>query len=564
MSEPTLSVDDEAVVTPTFRDSWPADLLSGFLVFLIALPLCLGIAKASGFPPIAGIFTAVLGGIICPFISNSELTIKGPAAGMIAVVFGAMTTFGFTGGDNPTQDVAAYKAVLAIGVLAGVAQILFGFFRAGKLGDFFPTAAVHGLLASIGIIIISSQIHVVLGVKPDQTTPFSRLGEIPDSLRHYDPHIALIGLLSLAIMFAMPLVKKAIPSLKRIPAQLVVLVVAVPMAMYYHVEHDRIYIAKDHAYRESPGDALVPLPENLSDAISFPDFSALAEKPGAALSCVLMFCLVGTLESLLSAKAVDLLDPYRRTTNHDRDILSVGVANTCSAFVGGLPNISEILRSGANKDNGARTRLANFFHGLLLLLCVLFLAPVLRLIPLSALAAMLVYAGYRLAAPKEFLHMYHIGVDQLIVFVATVVGVLWTNDLLEGIAIGIGAKFLLHVINGVPISQLFRPSLQIEEVSDTQDIVYIRGAAVFSNWLSLKNKLNSLSDYPQVLVDLENSNMVDHTTMDKFTQAQQEFQIEGRELRIRGLDGMKAVSVHPLAARKRPRFGDSQVIESPT
>lgn len=560
MSTPAATVTrDEPSELPTFRNSWPADLLSGFLVFLIALPLCLGIAKASGFPPIAGIFTAVIGGLICPLISNSELTIKGPAAGMIAVVLGAMETFGYTG-DGGTKDLAAYQAVLAIGVIAGVVQILFGVFKAGKLGDFFPTAAVHGLLASIGIIIVSKQLHILLGVKPDQTTPFSLIGELPDSFSHIDPHIAVIGILSLIILFAMPTVKKLIPSLKRIPAQLIVLLLAIPLGTYYHVEHDRIYIAKEHRNRESHDDVLVPLPDNPATAINFPTFAPLAEKPRATITWVIMFCLVGTLESLLSAKAIDILDPVQRKTNYDRDILAVGVANTVSSFVGGVPMISEILRSSANKDNGARTRWANMFHGLFLLLCVLLLAGVLKMIPLSALAAMLVYAGCRLASPKEFMHMYHIGVDQLTIFVATVVGVLWRNDLLEGIAIGIGTKVVLHIINGVPLSQLFRPAVQIEEVGDSQAILHVRSSAVFSNWLVLKSKIDSLADYQQVVIDLDMSPLVDHTTIDKLTQTQREFQIAGRELRITGLDGMKAFSIHPLAARKRSHGSEQTVI----
>lgn len=560
MSAPIVPASpDDSAELPTLANSWPADLLSGFLVFLIALPLCLGIANASGFPPIAGIFTAIVGGLVCPLISNSELTIKGPAAGMIAVVLGAMGAFGYTG-DNAAGDLAAYKAVLAVGMLAGVVQILFGLLKAGRLADFFPTAAVHGLLASIGIIIMSKQLHVLLGVKPDQTTPFSLIGELPDSINHIDPHIALIGVLSLAIMFLMPLMKKLIPALRRVPAQLIVLIVAIPLGSYFHVESDRIYIAKEHKNRESHDDVLVPLPDNPVTAISLPSFGPLMANPNATLTWVMMFCLVGSLESLLSAKAVDIIDPYERKTDYDRDLLAVGVANTISSAFGGLPMISEILRSSANKDNGARTRLANLFHGLFLLVCVLLLAGLLRMIPLSALAAMLVYAGFRLASPKEFLHMYHIGVDQLTIFVATIVGVLWTNDLLEGIGIGIATKFVMHVVSGVPISQLFKPVVEIEEVSQDSAILYLRGPAVFSNWLSLKSRIESLADYEHVVINLEEAPMVDHTAMDRLMQTQRDFELAGRELTIDGLESLKAMSVHPLAARKRPRAAEQAVV----
>ena len=243
--------------------NWKQDLISGFLVFLIALPLCLAIAKASGFPPITGIFTAIIGGIITPIFSNSELTIKGPAAGMIVIVFGTVSEFGFTG-KNPEADFVAYKTALGIFVVAGVIQILFGLFKGGILGDFFPSAAVHGLLASIGIIIASSQIHVLLGVVPESKKVLGRIAEIPNSIMHLNPQVATIGIISLLLMFGLPLVKKRAKWLNPVPSQLIVLMFAIPMAKYYGLADK---------FR-------VDLPDRLSDAITMPDYSAVATLPG--------------------------------------------------------------------------------------------------------------------------------------------------------------------------------------------------------------------------------------------------------------------------------------------
>jgi MFS superfamily sulfate permease-like transporter len=525
------------------KRNWKADMVSGFLVFLIALPLCLAISLACGYPAIAGVFTAIIGGILSAFISNSELTIKGPAAGLIVIALGCVTDFGYTAGVDPAADYQAYRLALGVGVAAGAVQILFGLFRSGILGEFFPTAAVHGLLASIGIIVISSQLPIVLGVE-STGGPIEKLLSIPSYFMAMNPVIALIGGISLAIMFGFPFIKN--PMLKMIPAPMMVLLVAVPLGMYFDIGTEQIVAFAGQDAALGPH-YLVDVPDNMFTALTFPDFSGVLTSTG--ITYIIMFSLIGSVESLLSAKAVDQIDPWRRKTNMDKDLLAVGIGNTAAAFVGGLPMISEIVRSKANIDNGARTRFANMFHGLFLLAFVALVPALIDRIPLTALAAMLVFTGFRLASPKEFVHMYQIGREQLIVFVSTVIGVLAT-DLLVGIGIGILVKAIIHVINGAPIGSLFKPSMKVENEGDDSATIKVDNSAIFSTWIALKNRIGRPST-KKVIVDLSGTKLVDHTVMANLEALEREFAESDRVLLVTGLDGHSRLSEHPLAARKK-------------
>lgn len=526
------------------RSYWKSDLLSGFLVFLIALPLCLGISLACGYPAIAGIFTAIIGGMLCTFLSNSELTIKGPAAGLIVIAIGCVTEFGFTGGRDPAADFQAYRLALGVGVAAGIIQVLFGLLRAGILGEFFPSSAVHGLLASIGIIIIATQFPITMGLG-SEGTPLELLAKIPQFVVNMNPIVGVIGIISLIIMFGYPLIKS--PKLRVIPAPMVVLLVTVPLAMYFNLSQERTYSFNSQDYLLGAS-FLVNVPANMLSALTFPDFSGVATAAG--WKYIILFAFIGSLESLLSAKAIDQIDPWRRKTNYDRDLLAVGVGNTVAALVGGLPMISEIVRSRANIDNGARTRFANMFHGSFLLIFVVLVPTLINQIPLAALAAMLVFTGFRLASPQSFVHMYRVGREQLIIFVSTIVGVLAT-DLLTGIAIGICVKVLIHIIHGAPILSLFRLQVDVQR-SDMGDLkVAVKDSAVFSTWIGLKKRLERFKGEPVVVVDLSDTFLVDHTVMEKLNEMESEFKETGSKLVIGGLEQHRRLSDHPTAARKK-------------
>ena len=522
--------------------NWKADALSGFLVFLIALPLCLAISLACGYPAIAGVFTAIIGGILSAFISNSEMTIKGPAAGLIVVALGCVTEFGFTAGADVAADIQAYRLALGVGVVAGAIQILFGAFKAGILGEFFPTSAVHGLLASIGVLVIATQFPIMLGLQ-GEGAPLERLAAIPGYFLEMNPVIALIGGISLLIMFGFTFIKN--PKFKIIPAPMLVLLIAVPLGMYFDIGREQIisFGGQDHSLGPR---FLVNVPNDMFSALTFPDFSGVFTSVG--IKYIVMFSLIGSVESLLSAKAVDQIDPWHRKTNLDKDLLAVGIGNTIAAFIGGLPMISEIVRSKANIDNGARTRFANLFHGVFLLAFVALVPFLINRIPLAALAAMLVFTGFRLASPQEFKHMYQVGREQLIVFVSTILGVLAT-DLLVGIGIGILVKAIIHVLNGTPIGSLFKSDFSVEDDHSGTATIKVNRSAVFSTWITLK-RLIGRQEAQKVVIDLSGTKFVDHTVRANVFVLQKEFEESGRELSIIGIDRHRALSGHPLAALK--------------
>ncbi|MGR9116698.1 MAG: SulP family inorganic anion transporter, partial [Gammaproteobacteria bacterium] len=312
-------------------EHWRQDLASGFMVFLLALPLCLGISVASGFPPAAGIISAIVGGLLVSRINGSYITINGPAAGLIVVIYSAVQTLG------EGDAMAGYRYTLAAIVFASALQVLMGRYKAGQLSSFFPTAVVHGMLAAIGLIIIAKQFHVMLGIDPNFGSIFTTMAQIPHSLTNPIPEIAFIGLSGLAILIAWPFLRH--PKLKKIPAPLVVLLTGMGLGQYFGLQHEHIHLfllnkgyLAQHEHLIQPR-FLVDIPDQVLSIFYFPDFSkALTiEFWGAVIS----ICLVGSLETLLSAAAVDKLDPYKRTSDLDQDLAAVGMGNMVAGFLGG-------------------------------------------------------------------------------------------------------------------------------------------------------------------------------------------------------------------------------------
>ncbi len=525
---------------------WKDDLISGFLVFLIALPLSLGIAMASGLPPMAGILSAIVGGILVSRINGSFVTIAGPAAGLIVVILDAVEKLG------EGDAMAGYRYALAAIVIAGILQVLIGFFKLGSLSSFFPTSVVHGMLAAIGIIIMTKQIHVMFGVIPDAHSLFGSMAQIPHSIMNMNAEIATIGLLGFMIMVIWGQLKH--PLLKKIPAPIIVVALGIFLGKYFDLGHQHIYHVPEQLKQLTANvvhdgtvgpNYLVEISDHFLSSIHLPDFSKITTVE--FWIAVISICLVGSLESLLTSIAVDKLDPYKRTTNLDKDIMGIGTGNAISGLIGGTAMISEVVRSSANIANGAKTGWANFFHGACMLLFVVLFPEVIHSIPLAALAALLVYTGFHLAAPKEFNKVLKVGTEQFFMFIVTIIGVLAT-DLLIGVAIGIVVKLIFHMLRGVWWKNLFKIHYSVSDIEQDNVTVKLDGSALFTNFLPLKKMLDTLPPGKHVILDLSNAYLIDHTVMEYMHDFMHHYEDHGGKCKQIG-DAIHTFSNHNLAAR---------------
>jgi len=515
------------------KENFMGEALSGFMVSLLALPLSLGIAKASDFPnPMYGVLTAIIGGILVSIFAGSKLTIKGPAAGLIVAIAGAVSEFG--GGE------IGWHFTLGAIVVSGLCQMLFGVLKLGKLTDFFPHSAVHGMLAALGLIIISKQIHILLGVNPvgeDGKTlvePLELIKALPHTFATVGERIPIVitGLVSLLLVFGIPMIPSK--ASQKIPVPMIVLLIAVPLGMYLGL-----------------GDikgAWVNFSKPFTEIVGYnASFNGIG-MTGVFIKYVILFALIGSLESLLTIKAIDLLDPFKRKSNANKDLIVLGAGNVLSGLLGGLPMISEVARSSANVINGAKTRWANFFHGLFLLIFMLFLTPVIQLIPNAALAAMLIGTGYKLTHPKAFFHTFQVGKEQLVIFLLTIFFTL-SVDLLVGVFVGILAKLFFHSANGAPWKTMFKAPLQVLE-KQGNFYVTIHESAIFTNWLGIKKALEAIPKGAIVYLNLEKTKLVDRSVMESLKHFEHEYNDAGGEVKILGLENHQPFSDHELSARK--------------
>lgn len=522
------------------KSNWRNDLSAGFLVFLIALPLCLGIAVASGFPPMAGIISAIIGGLLVSRINGSNLTITGPAAGLIVVIFSSVQSLGE--GDM----LAGYRYTLAAIVISGLLQIVLGYFKAGRMAAFFPASVVHGMLAAIGIIIMTKQIPVMLGLHLNTpATILTGIVELLQAQAFFIPKIGIIALLGLCILLVWPSIKN--PVLSKIPAPLLVIVLGILLGLAFDLNHfqpEPLFNLPANIHINGP--FLVSIPDSLLASINFPDFTKLVSV--TFWQSVVSITLIGSLETLLISTAVDKLDPQKRYSDLNVDLRAIGIGNALSGMIGGLPMIAEIVRSSANIEYGAQSGWANFFHGAFLLLFVLLFPQIIDSIPLASLAVLLVYTGYRLASPQTFAKTMDIGKEQLAIFVITILGILASN-LLAGVMLGILAKLLIHLARGVNLKNMLTISYSIEQNQADIYRVKINGSAIFSNFIALKIQLTSLPFGKSIIFDLSDVYLIDHTVMD-FIDAYRKDYIERNGIcEIQGLTQHTSAAEHELATR---------------
>ena len=470
------------------------DLPAGIVVFLVALPLCLGIAMASGAPLFAGILTGIIGGIVASSISGSQLSVSGPAAGLTVIVFSAIASLG------------SYQTFLLAVVIAGFLQIILGFLKAGIIANYFPSAVIEGMLAAIGIILILKQVPHAVGYDSDfegnesflQNDQGNTFSAINDALSKFTYGAIVISVLSLLILIYWPRIKK----LSMIPAPVIVVALGVILSSVF--QGTSFALSSEHL-------VTIPVVNSLSEftgLFSMPDFSQISNK--AVWTVAFTIAIVASIETLLCIEAVDKIDPIKRISPTNRELVAQGVGNITSGMLGGLPMTSVIVRSSVNVNAGGRTKMSAITHGALLLLSVLFIPVLLNKIPLACLAAILLVTGYKLARIELFKKMWHHGKDQFIPFVVTILAVVFT-DLLKGVAIGmlVGIFYILR-------NNLRNPYFYKIERNGDKKIITIRLAqeVSFLNKAAIQYTLTHLPAESDVIIDGTDAKYIDKDVLE--------------------------------------------------
>ena len=526
-----------------FRKHWNSDIVAAISVSLVALPLSLAIAKGMGLPPISGLITAVIGGIVTTFFRNAYLTINGPAAGLIAVVGASAVALSDTG-----EAMDGFTHVLGAVVVAGALQVAVGLLRFGKVAEMFPSAVIQGVLASIGIIIFAKQMHVAMGTTSDGENTIQIIGDIFEKIPEINPYIAIISGLGIILLIFHARISYKV--FHFIPAPVWVLAIAVPFVFLYgYLEASKIPIFGK--IFTVPKDYLISVPDDWTDGLAFPSFAKA--HTGTFWMSVISINLISSVITLAAAKAVDKLDPYKRKTNLDRDLTSVGLASMDSGVVVGLPVLNVIVRSTVNVHNGAKTKWSNLYHGLFIMLFVLFLTPVIQMFPVAALAAVLVVTGVKLASPRIFKEMYKQGLEQIIFMLSTIVITLYKNPL-AGILGGIGITLVAHLLISrlsIPqfVQMVLKSGTSFKEKNDGSYLLRIKGVANFLTLMRLRSMLEKIPAGADLKIDLSKTRLIDLTFQEKLMEFRAAHRLTGGKVQIVGLDQHVVSSNHKLALK---------------
>ncbi|KIA85557.1 SulP family inorganic anion transporter [Flavobacterium sp. AED] len=476
-----------------------SDFASGLVVFLVALPLCLGIAMASGAPLFSGIISGIIGGIVVGYLSKSHLSVSGPAAGLTAIVLTAIT------------DLGAFDVFLTAVFIAGLIQLVLGFIKAGTISNYFPTNVIEGMLAGIGIIIILKQLPHAFGYDSDfegdqaflelgGSNTFSALLAVFNYIQLGSIIITLLSLVILIAWDKVPFLKK----LKLVPGALVAVIVGVILNEIFTSAGSSLAIAKEHLVS-------LPVPTSLEEfkqIIVTPNFSGITNSKVWVVAFTI--AIVASIETLLSIEAADRMDVQKRYTDTNVELKAQGIGNMVSALLGGLPLTSVIVRTSANSNSGAKSKMSTIIHGLFLLVSVVTIPFILNKIPLATLAAILLLVGYKLAKPSTFKHFWEKGKYQFVPFIATLLAVVFT-DLLKGVALGIIISIIFVLRGNLKRAYHFRK----EEYADG-DVIHIDLAqeVSFLNKAAIKSTLNDIPENSKVIIDAKDTVYIAHDILD--------------------------------------------------
>ena len=492
-----------------------SDFSSGLVVFLVALPLCLGIAMASGAPLFSGIISGIVGGIVVGYLSTSHLSVSGPAAGLTAIVLTAIT------------DLGAFDIFLTAVFIAGILQLILGFIKAGSISNYFPTNVIEGMLAGIGVIIFLKQIPHAFGydkdyegdlafLQPDSENTFSELFEF---VGYIQLGSIIITLVSLSILIAWTKVE-FLKKIKLVPPALIAVIVSILLNEFFIISGSSFSIKSDHLVS-------LPVPSSIEEFKSIfilPNFSALANTKVWVIGVTI--AVVASIETLLCVEAADRMDVQKRFTDTNVELKAQGIGNIISSLLGGLPMTSVVVRTSANNTAGAKSKLSTIIHGLLLTICAVSIPAILNKIPLATLAAVLLLIGYKLANPKTILHFWEKGKYQFIPFIATFVAVVFT-DLLKGVALGMIISIIFVLKGNMQRAYKFRK----EEFHDG-DIIHIDLAqeVSFLNKAAIKNTLTSIPIKSKVIINATDTVYIAHDVLDLIKEFKK---ITSKELEIK-------------------------------
>ncbi len=476
-----------------------SDMLSGMVVFLVALPLCLGIAIASGAPPFAGIICGVIAGIVVGYLSGSNVSVSGPAAGLIAILLVAITDLG-------------YETFLAAVVIAGIIQLSLGLLKAGTISSFFPTSVIEGMLVAIGIIIIKKEIPHAIGYDKAHEGDWFALEsgsesgfftEIINSINYAHMGAILITMVSIGILIAFNKIA-FLKKIKAIPGALIVVIVGIALNEVFMATGSKLAVSQDH---------LVTLPtassiQEFFGQFTTPNFAGFANIKVWIVG--LTIAIVASIETLLCLEAGDKMDPLKRFSSANRELKAQGIGNILSGLIGGLPMTSVIVRTSANVNAGARTRLSAMAHGIFLLLAVVAIPTILNKIPMACLAAILIMIGLRLASPKLFVHMWHTGKHQFIPFIVTVVAVVFT-DLLKGVGIGLVVSIFFILRGNMKLAYFFKKDKHHEGETIRIDLAQ---EVSFLNKAAIKQTLAHLPENSKLIIDAANTVYIDYDVLE--------------------------------------------------
>ncbi|MEZ0004819.1 MFS superfamily sulfate permease-like transporter [Flavobacterium sp. 28YEA47A] len=475
-----------------------SDFPSGLVVFLVALPLCLGIALASGAPPLSGIIAGIVGGIVVGFLSRSHISVSGPAAGLTAIVLTAIT------------DLGAFNIFLTAGLIAGMLQLILGFIKAGSISNYFPTNVIEGMLAGIGVIIILKQIPHAVGYDSDfegdetfAENGGNALGSLMDSLGHLQFGAILITLISLTILISWDKIA-FLKRLKLVPGALVAVIVGVVLNEIFTASGSSLAISKEHLVS-------LPVPQSFDDfknIIVTPDFSAFMNPKVWIVGATI--AIVASIETLLCIEASDRMDSQKRYTDTNVELKAQGIGNMLSSFIGGLPMTSVVVRSSANANAGAKSKMSAIIHGVLLLISVVSIPFLLNKIPLATLAAVLLMVGYKLAKPTIIMHFWHKGKYQFVPFIITLLGVVFL-DLLKGVALGIAISVVFILRGNLKRAYRFR-----KEKFEDGDVIRIDLAqeVSFLNKAAIKTTLAEIPENSKVVINASDTVYIAHDVLD--------------------------------------------------